>query len=278
MSKITEIAEGILYQIRDEIVSIQAYGPDCIRVRSSRNSILSDERWTLLDAEPCSAVVTAEDGRGVVENGMLRAEIADQWSGYQLSFFKNGKLILRTRNEGDYVTRYEHTDGCNYRTRIIFDANDGEHIYGLGQEQHDFFDKKGCSFDLRHWNTKSTLPVVYSSLGYGFLWNNPGTGRVEFASNHTVWTADSCYQADYLVFAGDSPAATMNRYCRLTGFAPEMPEWAAGFWQCKLRYESQDELLEVAREYKKRGIPIDAIVIDFFHWTEQGNWEFEPSL
>ena len=57
-----------------------------------------------------------------------------------------------------------------------------------------------------------------------------------------------------------------------------MPEWAAGFWQCKLRYESQDELLETARKYKELGIPIDAIVIDFFHWTEQGNWEFEPSL
>jgi len=68
----------------------------------------------------------------------------------------------------------------------------------------------------------------------------------------------------------------MNGYARVTGFAPEMPDWATGFWQCKLRYESQDEVLEVARRYKAEGIPIDAIVIDFFHWTEQGNWEFDP--
>jgi alpha-D-xyloside xylohydrolase len=35
-------------------------------------------------------------------------------------------------------------------------------------------------------------------------------------------------------------------------------------------------VLEVAREYKKRGIPLAAIVIDYFHWTEQGEWRFDP--
>ena len=278
MGKITKIKDGISFQIRDEIVCIEAYGENCIRVRSSRNSKLSDERWTLLEAEKCSVSVEVNDEKGVIENGILKAEITGLWGCCQISFYKNGKLILHTHDEGDYVTKYEHTEGQNYRTRIIFDSQYGEHIYGLGQEQHDFFDKKGCSFDLKHWNTKSALPVIYSSLGYGFLWNNPAVGRVEFALNHTIWSADSCYQADYLVFVGDTPAEIMNRYCRLTGFAPEMPEWAAGFWQCKLRYESQDEVLETARKYKELGVPVSAIVIDYFHWTEQGNWEFEPSL
>ena len=55
-----------------------------------------------------------------------------------------------------------------------------------------------------------------------------------------------------------------------------LPEWAAGFWQCKLRYETQEELLEVAREYKRRNLPISGIVIDYFHWTMQGEWKFDP--
>ena len=55
-----------------------------------------------------------------------------------------------------------------------------------------------------------------------------------------------------------------------------LPEWAAGFWQCKLRYETQEELLEVAREYKRRNLPISVIVIDYFHWTMQGEWKFDP--
>ena len=91
-----------------------------------------------------------------------------------------------------------------------------------------------------------------------------------------MFVADSAYQADYFVYAGETPADTMKLYCDLTGYAPHFPRWAAGFWQCKLRYESQEDLLEIAREYKRRGIPIDAIVIDYFHWTEQGEWKFDP--
>ncbi len=122
------------------------------------------------------------------------------------------------------------------------------------------------------------IPFLYSSLGYGFLWNNPSQGRCELSKNHTLWQADCAYQTDYLILAGDTPAEVMKLYCDLTGYAPKLPEWAVGFWQSKLRYESQEDLLEVAREYKKRGIPLDAIVIDYFHWTEQGEWEFDPSL
>lgn len=57
----------------------------------------------------------------------------------------------------------------------------------------------------------------------------------------------------------------------------KLPDWAAGFWQSKYRYESQEELLEITREYHRRGIPVDVIVIDFFHWTEQGNCDFDPN-
>ena len=63
----------------------------------------------------------------------------------------------------------------------------------------------------------------------------------------------------------------------MTGHAPMLPEWAAGFWQSKLRYRTQEELLEVAREYHRRGLPLSVIVWDFFHWTQLGDWRFEPS-
>ena len=56
-----------------------------------------------------------------------------------------------------------------------------------------------------------------------------------------------------------------------------MPEYGLGFWQCKLRYQTQEELLHVAREYKRQGLPIDVIVIDFFHWPHQGDWKFDPA-
>ena len=280
MGRILEHKGGILFEMRDESVYVEPYGADCVRVRATRNAKFSDEKWTLLDAEACDSRVCVENEKMAhLSCGRLKVDIAlsRQWhQGCILTFYKNEKIVLRTCEDSDTATRYMHVEGEHYRTRISFESRQEEHIYGLGQEQQDYFDRKGCTYDLMHWNTKSTLPVIYSSLGYGFLWNNPAIGRVEFGKNHTVWQADSCYQADYLVFVGDTPAELVNKYAHLTGFSPEMPEWVAGFWQCRLRYESQDDLMEVARKYHDLKIPVDAIVIDFFHWTQQGNWEFDP--
>ena len=69
----------------------------------------------------------------------------------------------------------------------------------------------------------------------------------------------------------------LRGYADATGHAPELPEWASGFWQCKLRYRTQEELLEVAREYRRRGLPLSVIVCDFFHWTHLGEWKFDPA-
>ena len=54
-------------------------------------------------------------------------------------------------------------------------------------------------------------------------------------------------------------------------------EHGLGFWQCKLRYWNQEELLNVAREYHRRGIPIDVIVIDFYHWPKCGDYRFDEN-
>ena len=78
--------------------------------------------------------------------------------------------------------------------------------------------------------------------------------------------------------AGDSLKEIEKNYTAVTGRAPEMPEYAMGFWQCKLRYQTQEELLNIARGYYERKIPVDIIVVDFFHWTKMGEWKFDPEF
>ena len=91
-------------------------------------------------------------------------------------------------------------------------------------------------------------------------------------------TAAACDQIDYWVTAGNSPAQIERQYADATGHAPVMPEWGLGFWQCKLRYWNQEQLLETAREFKRRNIPIDLIVIDFFHWPLMGDFRFDEEF
>jgi alpha-D-xyloside xylohydrolase len=94
--------------------------------------------------------------------------------------------------------------------------------------------------------------------------------------NATRWTAQAASQLDYWITAGTTPAEILEHYAAATGHVPMMPEWALGFWQCKLRYSTQEELLSVVREHKRRGLPLSVIVADFFHWSLQGEWQFDP--
>lgn len=279
MGTITLLKDKLIYERKDELTVIEPYGRNCLRCRSTKNGKILDEDWTLLPpTDDGECIIEGDEKVATIKNGMMSAKIeaGEIWYGGIITYYREGKEILHTKFEGEYTGRNVHVEGDHYQIKIIFDANKGEHFYGLGQEQEDQFDRKGSTVNLLHYNTKSAVPTYYSSLGYGFLWNNPAPGRCETTNNHTMWVADSAYQADYLVYADTTPAGVLRKYCDLTGYAPKFPEWAAGFWQSKLRYESQEDLLEVAREYKKRGIPIAAIVIDYFHWTEQGEWKFDP--
>lgn len=83
---------------------------------------------------------------------------------------------------------------------------------------------------------------------------------------------------DYWVVSGDSPTEIEQAYASVTGYVPLMPEYGLGFWQFKLRYWNQEQLLDFAREYKRREVPLNLIVIDFFHWKYQSEWKFDSEF
>jgi len=172
---------------------------------------------------------------------------------------------------------YWPAGGDLHRCEVSFRAFSEERFYGLGQHQHGLLDQKGAVIELVQRNTEVSVPFALSNLGYGFLWNMPGIGRAELGTNGTKWVATAARQIDYWVTAAATPADIVSQYSKATGLPPMLPEWAGGFWQSKLRYRTQEELLEVVREHKRRGLPMSVIVIDYFHWTRQGEWRFDPA-
>ncbi len=86
--------------------------------------------------------------------------------------------------------------------------------------------------------------------------------------NKTVFSSEAGSAIDYYFVHGENPSEVISEYQRLTGKAPMFPKSAFGFWQCRERYHNQAELLENAREYRKRNIPLDNIVQDWFYWPE----------
>ena len=87
-------------------------------------------------------------------------------------------------------------------------------------------------------------------------------------------------QIDYYFIKGNNADEVISGYRTLTGKAPIVPKWALGLWQSRQRYQSQDELIGVIKEYRKRNIPFDNIVLDWMYWPEDkwGDHDFNPKF
>ena len=274
MEKLVISNNSIIFKRDEDIIRISACADNAIRFEAFPGGEIFEESFTLMpQCKECE--IKEKDRCTFLSTGDLKAKLEDNG---KITFSKNGKTILEEKCELAFFSgfrHYEKNERGSYAARVTFNANEGEHFYGLGHEEYKPFDLKGCSFDIRHVNAKCTVPFVYSSLGYGFIWNNPAVGNVELSGNRTRWSAFATRKLDYVVISGN-PKEVSKTLADLTGHAPIMPHWATGFWQSRLRYETQEDLLEVARRYKKEGIPLAAVICDYFHWTEQGDYKFDP--
>ncbi|MGM9590972.1 MAG: TIM-barrel domain-containing protein [Faecousia sp.] len=298
------IANGnvLLCRNQGETLRVEPWGKNSLRVRATMLPAFTGKLWALTEPPlEQNAHITIEEvdhwaGDGTIDkreqatiiNGRMKATV--NHAGI-LSFYRDDKLLLR-----EYFRSYDGTisresrclkvvnrewkgvlGGSEYSLNVKFESRRGEKLFGMGQYQQDCMDLKGCVLELAQRNSQISVPFCLSSLGYGFLWNNPAVGRVTFGYNYYEWIARSTREMDYWITAADTPKQILENYTAVTGRAGEFPENLMGLWQCKLRYRTQEEVLSVARQYQKEGIKIDQIVIDFFHWTVQGDWKFDKT-
>ena len=245
-----------------ETLRLEPWGRNALRVRATQNLGFTGEVRALTerkhDSDP--AEIKISDGSAEIVNGKLRATV--NHSGV-LSFFRDGKLILREyyRNYGGTISResrclkiisreFKGLAGDDWKLTVRFESDDGEKLFGMGQYQQPYLDLKGCVLELAQRNSQVTIPFVVSSLGYGFLWNNPAVGSASFGKNMTEWKALDMTEMDYWLTADDSPAAILANFTAEVGRTPLIDEKLLGLWQCTLRYRTQDEVLAVARNYR----------------------------
>ncbi|MBP3609763.1 MAG: glycoside hydrolase family 31 protein [Lachnospiraceae bacterium] len=289
-------------------VWIEPWGKNSLRVRMTAQPDMDKNDWALTEkVEDCKADISFQEidvtdpwykseeyahyhqtaKEWTLVNGKITAKVS--FEGWISFYNQKGELLTaeywRNRNR---INRYcvpiridaremKPIQGTNdFMLTARFEAFDDEKIFGMGQYQEKNLDKKGATLELAHRNSQASVPFYISSRGYGFFWNNPAIGTATFGTNKTEWVAKSTKKLDYFITAGDTPAELEEQYSAATGRTPMMPEFGLGYWQCKLRYRTQDEILAVARKHKELGLPMDAIVVDFFHWTRQGDFKFEP--
>ena len=266
-----------------ELLCIEPYGSNALRARITENFSFTGLNQGLLDNPYSDSVIESGDNTARITNGRISAVVtARKDIGFSIAYYKDGQPILEEfRNKyapavRTYPREYKQLGGSDYALKVRFKSNEGELIYGMGQYQQDELELKGCVLELAPKNAQVSIPFYLSSLGYGFLWNNPSIGKVSFGNNYTEWESNCSSEIDYWITVGDTPKGILKNYTEVTGRAPEFPDDLLGLWQCKLRYRTQQEVLEVAREYHRRGLPLDLIVIDYYHWEHDGDWRFDP--
>jgi len=175
------------------------------------------------------------------------------------------------------------SDAPFYVVGATFAATDDEHYYGLGENQEGILDHRGhpvpCFNDyLSAGGPNTCVPFLVTNKGYGLLWDNASRTSIFPAFNEqTIWKSEVGNRVSFFVIAGEKADDLYAGYRLLSGATPLLPKAAYGYIQCKQRYSSQKELLDVAQGYRDRHLPADMLIVDWFYYTKMGQMDLDPA-
>jgi alpha-D-xyloside xylohydrolase len=201
--------DRLVYQYDAEQVWIEPWGENAFRVRATETNSMPTEDWALNPPIPTKTEIIITDKEGKISNGKIIATISKL--GKITVYNSDGKLLLEeySRNRKDVLDpkcsaieiearEFRGIPGGDYHLTMRFESvSTKEKIYGMGQYQQDSLDLKGHDLELAHRNSQASVPFALSSLGYGFLWNNPGIGRAVLGKNIMSFEAYSTKVLDY---------------------------------------------------------------------------------
>jgi alpha-D-xyloside xylohydrolase len=204
------------------------------------------------------------------------------------------KDVYRNTFASDEQIAYAHTaDGVRaevrscetivdrraFEAKLEFAFGEHEALFGLGSHEEGIGNLRGHARELYQHNLKAVVPLVVSTRGYGILLDCCSLMTFHDDEAGSYWWADVVDELDYYVIRGRNFEDVTRGYYDLTGRPPMLPKWAFGYVQSKERYVTADEMLEVVREYRRRRIPLDLIVLDWKSWPNGGGWgqkSFDP--
>jgi alpha-D-xyloside xylohydrolase len=271
--------DGVVFTMKTGTLKLQVCADSIMRVRYSATSVFSElpdyvvtkrswpeTQWTMqstgddvtLTTSRLAVTVTRRDG-AITYRDLDGKQLVQEGSRKLTPVKVNGEDTYRAES---FINIYGSREG----------------LYGLGQHQAGVWNYRGESVDISQDNSNISVPLLVSSNGYGIYWNNDSRSRFNnrFA-NYMYISSEVADNIDYYFFYGPDLDRIIAAYRELTGQAPLFGKWAYGFWQCKNRYRSQEEILGIARKYRKLHIPADNIVQDWFWWNRKGEHIFNKN-
>lgn len=296
----------LIFQTDEGTIGLSFTSDDIFRLRFNRGkTLLSEETFVIQNLPPAMDFNLIQSSHSLtIITATLRVDLSLDPLSIRI-YQDSGKLILSTPTPG--MAEFKGDESI---VRFILEAE--EKIYGLGQDPMARLNHRDQERRMWHeWggfrrSGNAGIPFLISNRGFAILLNSSwasrfAVGRAQVAEPGPEssrnwapppwsWAASSGEThpdrlailldqgiMDLWIICRDSIDDLLAGYADLTGHAPLPPKWALGFIQCKNRYRTQAELLSIAREYRRRQIPCDTLVIDWLWFKEFGDLEwFKP--
>jgi len=254
---------------------VTVYTPEIIRVvkypSGTGGAAAKHSYSVVLEPQPVRVEREESPTSVSIKTNKIRA-VVDKVSG-QVSFWSadGTKLLLK-----ETITRFSpggEGDEGKFRVCQQWAPEEGEFLYGMGQRQDPDLSIRGKKIHLWNENMFIYIPYFCSEKGYGLYWDNPGMSDWEDDGTKSALSSEAGTCTDvYFMYDEGNMDALMAAVRKLGGKATMFPLWLHGYWQCRERYHSTEELCEALREHRERGIPLDGIVQDWQYWGPNSNW------
>ena len=254
---------------------VTVYTPSIIRVTKYADGLkqMPEKKSYSVILEPTGADFQMHDaGPSVAITTEQMTVTIDKQTGI-VCFTKGQNMLLQETTSGEVRTITTGADKGKYEIAQNFRLDKDEAIFGFGQRGSKNLNQRGEKIKMWNTNGNITIPYFASDKGYGFYWDNAGRSRFEDSENLTRFTSEVAQGVDYyFIYGGGSQDAVMASVRQLSGQATMFPLWSMGFWQCRERYKTSDELCEVLDKYRELESPLDGIVQDWQYWGCDSNW------
>lgn len=281
-------ASGKEVTVKAENASLRLiyYSATVVRFRIDKD-IKADDFSFAVVAKPVQGGFIVKDERASVSvvTDSLKIEIAKNPIRIQI---KNSKGKILSEDYKPYGTGWQGAEITAYR-RLFKD----EKFIGLGEKTGNL-DRRGNKYEM--WN--SDIPAyasnadplyvdipffmgIHDSLTYGIFLDNTSRTKFDFAaSTDNLFSRFTVAEGElnYYFFGASTIAGIIGDYTWLTGRMPLPPYWSLGFQQCRWSYYPDEEVLDIARQFRARRIPCDMIYLDIdymdsykiFTWNPKG--------
>ena len=182
------------------------------------------------------------------------------------------KKKLTANGEVSYIENArQEQERTSYEGQLTFQVGKDELLLSLGQYEDGVFDYRNRTEYLYESNMRIAIPFLITTGHYAIFIDSESNMIFNSNKEEVTFTIDTTKELSYYVILGETTDDILKQFHLLTGKASMMPRWMFGYIQSKERYHSAEDLLETAKEFRDRKIPIDCLVQDWYTW-EEGLW------